>query len=147
MQLPLEKNSVNVDQQGFLIEVYKVIKALNNRPEPYYLCEEKDRGNMPQVTVVNKKNGTSQQQNVRVIYRNTSTNSVNLDEIQRQNDEYVRNMSEQSRLNLEEFRKQSEESMKQFELSGQQGLEEFRRTNEAEQQKSIEEFKQKYGIQ
>jgi hypothetical protein len=37
--------------------------------------------------------------------------------------------------------------MKQFELSGQQGLEEFRRTNEAEQQKSIEEFKQKYGIQ
>jgi hypothetical protein len=47
MQLPLEKNSVNVDQQGFLIEVYKVIKALNNRPEPYYLCEEKDRGNMP----------------------------------------------------------------------------------------------------
>lgn len=101
----------------------------------------------PHVTVTYKNNGTTQQQNVRVIYRNTSSNSVDLNEIQRQNEEYVRNMSEQSRLNLEEFRKQSEASMKEFELSGQQGLEEFRKTNEANQQQSIEEFKQKYGIE
>ncbi len=104
-------------------------------------------GDEPQVTVTYKNNGTTQQQNVRVIYRNTSSNSVDLNEIQRQNEEYVRSMSEQSKLNLEEFRKQSEQSMKEFELSGQQGLEEFRRVNEAEQQQSIEEFKQKYGIE
>lgn len=98
----------------------------------------------PEVTVINRNNGTTQKQTVKVTYQNNR--SVNLDEIQRQNEEYVRKMSEQSKLNLENFRTQSQQSMQEFEQAGQQGLEDFRNTQEAEQQKRMEEFKQKYDI-
>ncbi len=108
--------------------------------EDTYTYEE----NIPEVTIINRNNGTAQKQTVRVIYQNDT--SVDLNEIQRQNEEYVRKMSEQSKLNLENFRMQSQQSMQEFEQSGQQGMEEFRKTQEAEQQKRMEEFKQKYDI-